>query len=176
MDSSNEFERQRASAQAVQMCMAAGIRFFDAAADVCGKGGKRVAELEEQLEDARRGGDELADALRRKDAVIEEYRKAERTRNRVCRPCESKRRIIAYLMGLMILVAWFIHYSPRHVPVKQTGFGALLSSLPLFALLIRWRVIQFKRKRHWVTWRDNDVFRAAAERWNGFLAKFVIEE
>jgi hypothetical protein len=176
MDSPNEFERQRASAQALQLCVAARVRFFDAAAEVCGKDSKRVTALETQLEEARRGGDELADELRRKDAVIDEYRKTERSRKRYCHPCESKRRTIAGLMGLMILAAWLSWYPPRHVPVRQTGFGALLASLPLIFLFVRWRVICFKRKHHWVTWRNNDVFRAAASRWNRFLGKFVIEE
>lgn len=175
MDSSNEFERQRASAQALQICMTAGIRFFDAAADVCGKGGKRVAELEEQLEGARRDGDELADELRRKDAVIEEYRKAERGRQRACRSCESKRRVIALLSGGAILAGWFYEYPAQKVTYTWTGYGLLLASAPVVFLVCRWAVIQFKRRNHWVTWRDNDVFRAVASRWNGFLGKFVIE-
>jgi hypothetical protein len=149
MDSANEFERQRATGQALQMCGAVDLRFYDAVAECCGQGNRRVAELEAQLEDARRGGDQLAD-------VVEEYRKAERMRQRYCRPCEFKRRAIAGLMGVMIL--------------------AVLAAVPVVLLVCGWTVIQFKRRNHWVTWRNNDVFRAAADKWNGFLSKFVIED
>lgn len=175
MDSPNEFERQRATAQALQMCTARSVRFCDMVAHGFGKGSKRVAELEAELEETRRGGDELAEALRRREETIAEFQKAERARQRFCRACESKRRTIAYLLGLMILAFWLNYYPPRHVPATQTGLGAALSAAPLAFLFIRWRVICFKRKHHWVTWRDNDVFRTAADRWNGFLGKFVIE-
>jgi hypothetical protein len=175
MDSPNEFERQRATGRALQMCADRSVRFCDMAADAFGQGHKRVAELEAQLEDARRGGDELADELRRCRATIAECRKAERTRHRYCRPCETKRRAIGALTGLMILAGWSYRYDPRDVTPRWTGYGVMLAALPLVLLLIRWRAICFKRKHHWVTWRDNDVFRAAAAAWNSFLGKFVIE-
>jgi hypothetical protein len=169
MDSGNEFEQERATGQALQMCGAAGLRFLDAAAASCGQGGKRIAELEEQLENARRGGDELA-------GVVEEYQKAERTRRRFCRPCELKRRAIAGLTGVMILAGWFYAYPPQEVTPRWTGYGAMLAAVPFVFLVCRWALIQFKRKHHWVAWRNNDVFRAAADKWNGFLSKFVINE
>jgi hypothetical protein len=174
MDSPNEFERQRATGRALEMCTARGFRFCDKVAQAFGQG-KQLAILQAQLEEARRGGDELADALAQKDAVIEEYRKAERTRNRVCRPCEMKRRAIGAGMGAMILAAWFTKYPPQVVTPRWSGYGVLLAVAPLAFLFCRWRVICFKRKRHWVSWRDNDVFRAVGEAWNGFLSKFVVE-
>jgi hypothetical protein len=169
MDSANEFERQRATGQALQMCGAVDLRFYDAVAECCGQGNRRVAELEAQLEDARRGGDQLAD-------VVEEYRKAERMRQRYCRPCEFKRRAIAGLMGVMILAGWFYVYPPQEVTPRWTSYGAVLAAVPVVLLVCGWTVIQFKRRNHWVTWRNNDVFRAAADKWNGFLSKFVIED
>jgi hypothetical protein len=174
MDSANEFERHRAAERALEMCSARALRFCDKVAQTFGQG-KQLAILQAQLEEARRGGDALADALAQKDAVIEEYRKAERTRNRVCRPCEMKRRAIGAVTGAMILAGWFTKYPPQEVTPRWSSYGVLLAVAPLVFLFCRWRVICFKRKRHWVTWRDNDVFRAVADTWNGFLSKFVVE-
>lgn len=170
MDSPNEFERKRAQDRAAQMCMERSVRFCDMVAQNFGKGGNRVAELEAQLENARRGGDELADELRRKDAVIEEYRKA----GRWCRSCETKRRIIAGLSGGAILAGWYFRFELREWNQPKQSYGAVLALTPLVFLVCRWAVIQFKRRNQWVTWRDNDVFRAAANAWNKFLRRFVI--
>src|SRR5580658_2104902 len=170
MDSPNEFERKRAQDRAVQMCMEQSVRFCDMVAHSFGQGGKRVAELETQLENARRGGDELADELRRKDAVIEEYRKA----GRFCRSCETKRRIIAGLSGGAILAGWYFRFELREWRRPEQSYGIVLALTPLVVLVCRWAVIQFKRRNHWVTWRDNDVFRAAANAWNEFVRRFVI--
>jgi len=175
MDSPNEFERQRATGRALQMCADRSVRFCDMVAHAFGQGGKRVAELEAELDEARRGGDELADELRRREEIIAELRKAERTRRRWCRPCETKRRMIAGLLGGAILAGWFYQYPPQAVTHRWTGYGLMLAAVPLVFLFLRWRVMSFKRRHHWVTWRDNDAFRAAANRWNGFLGKFVIE-
>lgn len=176
MDSPNEFERERATAQALHMCAVRGLRFCDTVTHAFGEGNQRIVELEVELEAARRGGDELADALRQRDATIAEFKKADRARNRFCRACERKRRAIACLLGLITLAFWLTQYPPRNVPAGKTGLGAALAVAPLVFLFIRWRVICFKSKRHWVSWRDNDVFRAVAARWNRFLGKFVIEE
>ncbi len=175
MDSTNEFERKRAEGKAVEMCVARSVRFCDMVAHNFGQGGKRVAELEAELENARRGGDELADELRRKDAVIKEYRKAGSTKQRWCRSCETMRRITAVTLGGAILAGWFYEYPPHQVTHRWSGYGLLLGVAPLLGLFIRWRVMAFGRKHHWVTWRDNDVFRAVAHSWNGFLRRFVIE-
>ena len=83
--------------------------------------------------------------------------------------------MIAGLVGVMILVGWFYSYSPQAVTRRWTDYGAMLAAVPVMFLVCRWAVIQFKRKHNWVTWRDNDVFRAAADQWNGFLNKFVIQ-
>jgi hypothetical protein len=170
MDSQNEFERKRAQDRAVQMCMERNIRFCDVVAQNFGQGGKRVAELEAQLESARRGGDELADELRRKDAVIEEYRKA----GRWCRSCETMRRVIAGLVGGAILAGWYFRFELREWRQPKQSYGVVLALTPLVLLVFRWAVLQFKRRNHWVTWRNNDVFRAAANAWNEFLRRFVI--
>lgn len=171
MDSPNEFERQRATTQALQMCAARSVRFCDMVAHGFGQGTKRVAELEAELEDARRGGDELADEVKRKDAVIEEYRKA----GRWCRSCENLRRVIAVLSAGAILAGWYCRFELRAWRRPEHSYGVVLALTPLVFLVCRWAVIQFKRRNHWVTWRDNDVFRAAASWWNSFLGKFVIE-
>jgi hypothetical protein len=170
MDSPNEFERKRAEGQAVEMCVSRSVRFCDMVAHTFGEGGKRVAELEAQLENARRGGDELADELRRKDAVIEEYRKA----GRWCRSCENMRRIIAGLSGGAILAGWYFRFELREWRRPEQSYGVVLALTPLVFLVCRWAVIQFKRRNHWMTWRDNDVFRAVANAWNEFLSRFVI--
>ncbi len=113
--------------------------------------------------------------LQWKDGVIEELRKAERARFRWCRRCETKRRIIAVLVGGDILAGWFYQFPPQKVAHEWTGYGVSLAAVPVVFLVCRWAVIQFKRRNNWVTWRDNDVFRAAAECWNGFLERFEIE-
>ena len=171
MDSPNEFERQRATTQALQMCAARSVRFCDMVAHGFGQGSKRVAELEAELEVARRGGDELADELRRKDAVIEVYRKA----GRWCRSCEIKRRVIAAFLGGAIIAGWYFHLELREWRRPEQSYGVVLALTPLVFLVCRRAVLQFRRRNHWVTWRDNDVFRAAGSWWNRFLGKFVIE-
>jgi hypothetical protein len=170
MDSPNEFERKRAESQAVEMCVSRSVRFCDMVAHNFGQGGTRAAELEAQLENARRGGDELADELRRKDAVIEEYRKA----GRWCRSCENMRRVIAGVLGGAILAGWYYRFQPREWRQPEQSYGVVLAFMPLVLLICRWAVMQFKRRNHWVTWRDNDVFRAGANAWNKFLRRFVI--
>jgi hypothetical protein len=171
MDSPNEFERQRATTQALLMCATRSVRFCDMVAHGFGQGTKRVAELEAELEDARRGGDELADELKRKDAVIKEYRKA----GRWCRSCENLRRVVAILSGGAILAGWYLRFELREWRQPGQSYGVVLALTPLVFLVCRWAVLQFRRRNHWVTWRDNDVFRAAGSWWNRFLAKFVIE-
>jgi hypothetical protein len=175
MDSPNEFERQRATTQALQMCVARSVRFCDMVAHGFGQGTKRVAELEAELEDARRGGDDLADELRRCEQTIAEYRKAERARSRFCRPCENKRRVIAVLYGGAIIAGWYFRFELRAWRRTEQSYGVVLALAPLVFLVCRWAVIQFKRRNHWMTWRDNDVFRAAGSWWNRFLEKFVID-
>ena len=158
MDSPNEFERKRAEGRAVEMCMARGVRFGDMVAVVFGTNGKRLAEIEAQLEQATRGGDELADELRRVEGVI-----------------ETMRRIIAGLVGGAILAGWFYKFPPQHVTHEWTGYGLLVAAMPFVFLVCRWAVIQFKRRNRWVTWRNNDVFRALGRWWNGIVRKFLIE-
>jgi len=106
------------------------------------------------LEQARRGGDELADELQRKDEVI-----------------ETMRRIIAGLLGGAILAGWFYKFPPQEVTHRWSGYGLLLASVPFVFLVCRWSVIQFKRRNRWVTWRDNEVSRALARRWNRIVRK-----
>ena len=164
MDSPNEFERQRAAAQAVQMCMARGVRFCDMAAEAFGSEGERVAQLEAALKKAESCGDKLAREL-------EKYR----ARSRWCRSCEIMRRVVAVVVGGAILAVWFHAYPPQHVTHRWNGYGLMLAAVPLLCLFLRWRVMCFKRRTHWRSWRDNDVFRAVANAWNGFLERFEIE-
>ncbi len=124
-----------------------------------GQNSKRLAELETQLEQARRGDDELAETQR-----VEERR----YRN-------LWRMIIApELVGGAILAAWFYKFPPQKVTHEWTGYGLLLASAPFVFLLCRW-VLRFKRRNHWRTWRDNDVFHAVAQWWEPDLRKFLIQ-
>lgn len=168
IDSTNEFERNRATGQAVQMCAAWDMRFCDAVAEVFGRDGKRVAELERQLEQARRDGDELADELKRR-----EWRAGLRLRRQES-TIEKMRLIIAALVGGGILAGWFYEFPPQHVTHRWTGYGLGLAAAPFVFLLCRWAVIRFRRRVHWRTWRDNDVFRAVARWWNRIVRKFLI--
>jgi hypothetical protein len=164
MDSANEFERNRATGQAVQMCAARGLRFCDMAADVFGSGRERIAELETALKKAERCGETLAREL-------EKYRACERW----CHSCEIMRRVVAVVIGGAILGGWFHWFPPQKVAPKQTGYGALFAAAPVVFLVCRWAVIQFKRRNHWYSFRDNDVFRAVARAWNRSLERFFIE-
>ncbi len=76
--------------QAVQMCMACGVRFCDMVTKSFGSFGKRLGEVEAALKEAERRGDELATELCRKDDVI-----------------ETLRRGVAVLMSGAILAGWF---------------------------------------------------------------------
>ncbi len=158
MDSPNEFERKRAEGRAVEMCIAWGVRFCDMAGQAFGQSGKRVAELEAQLEQSRRGGDELADELLRQENTI-----------------EKMRLIIAGLVGGGILAGWLYEFPPQRVTQQWTGYGVALSAVPFVFLLCRWAVIRFKLRNHWRSWRDNDVFRAVGRWWNGIVRKLLIE-
>jgi hypothetical protein len=164
IDSPNEFERNRATGQAVQMCAARGIRFCDMAAEVFGSGRERIAELAAELKKAETIGDKLAREL-------EKYR----ARSRWCRSCEIMRRVVAVVVGGATLAGWFYKYPPQHVTHRWSGYGLMLAAAPLLCLFIRWRVMCFKRRTNWRSWRDNDVFRAVANAWNGFLERFEIE-
>jgi len=164
MDSPNEFERNRATGQAVQMCAARGMRFCDAVAEVFGSGREQIAELEAALKRAESCGEKLAGEL-------DKYR----ARRRWCRSCEILRRVVAVVIGGAILAGWFFWFPPQKVAPKQTGYGALLAAAPLLLLFIRWRVMCFKRRINYLSLRDNDVFRAVARAWNRFLERFFIE-
>src|SRR5580658_5098924 len=96
MDSANEFERQRAASQAVQMCMGRSLRFCDMVAESFGPSGKRLGEVEAALQEAERCGDELACELRRKEDVI-----------------ETMRRVVAVLVGGAILAGWYYRFVLR---------------------------------------------------------------
>jgi hypothetical protein len=159
MDSPNDHERQRAADQAAQLCRGVGLRFGDALQQSFGGSGtRREAELERQLDDARRGGDELAGELRRQENLI-----------------EMMRLIIAGLVGGVILAAWLYKFPPQEVTHRWSGYGLLLASVPFVFLAVRRAVLRFKRRNRWVTWRDNDVFRFLARWWNRIVRKFLIQ-
>lgn len=164
MDSPNEFERKRAEGQAVEMCIARGVRFCDMAAEVFGSAGKRVAELEAALKKAESCGDKLAREL-------DQYR----ARSRWCRSCEIMRRVVAVVIGGAILAGWFYKFPPQQVTHRWSGYGLMLAAAPLLCLFLRWRVMRFKQRTHWLSWTNNDVFRAVASAWNRFLERFLIE-
>ena len=141
MDSPNEFERNRATDKAVQMCTARGLRFCDMAGQAFGQGGKRVAELEAQLEQARRGGDELADELRRCEASIAERDEAlaqlrEAAGNGcACRGCERKELVILALVIVSAVTAFFCAFPPMAVPFHWTAYTVGLLVCVLMAVL-----------------------------------------
>jgi hypothetical protein len=165
MDSLNDNERQRATEQAVRLCRAAGLRFGDAMEQTYEeKSKRRVVELEAEIEDARRCGDRLAQAL-------EKYR----ARERWCRSCEIMRRVVAVVIGGAILTGWYFRFELRQWRQPQQSYGALFALAPFVFLVCRWAVMQFKRRNHWYSFRDNDVFRAVANAWNRFLERFEIE-
>ena len=158
MDSANEFERNRATGQAVQMCAARSLRFCDMVAESFGPSGKRLGEVEAALKEAERCGDELACELRRKDDAL-----------------ETLRRVVAVLVGGAILAGWYYRFVLREWNQPEQSYGVVLALVPFVFLVCRWAVIKFKRRNRWVTWRNNDVFRAVARVWNRFLKRFFIE-
>lgn len=94
-----------------------------------------------------------------------------------CRACEWKRRALAVVATLMIGWAWFAHriWFAR-LGLKDSGewhglHGVLLAAVPLLLIVVHWRWLKFKRKHSWLSWRDNDVYRLIAERWNEFLQR-----
>jgi hypothetical protein len=165
MDSPNDNERQRAMEQAARLCRAAGLRFGDALQQTFEQNGNgRVAELEAALKKAESCGDKLAREL-------EKYR----ARSRWCGSCEIMRRVVAVVIGGAILAGWFYAYPPQQVTHRWSGYGLMLAAVPLLCLFLRWRVMCFKRRTNWLSWTNNDVFRAVANAWNGFLERFLIE-
>ena len=114
------------------------------------------AELEKQC-------DELAEAVTKLREV-----------GKFCRSCESKRRILAAFVAAALAVVWFGAYSPFEVGLGMTACGILLSLSPLLYVFGRWRILNFKRDVAWVSVKDNELYRALADRWNRFLKRLAL--
>ena len=114
------------------------------------------AELEKQC-------DELAEAVTKLREV-----------GKFCRSCELKRRLIAGAIGAALAMVWFGSYSSFDVGLGMTACGILLSFGPLLYVLGRWRFLNFKRDVAWVSVKDNELYRAIADRWNHFLKRLFL--
>jgi len=132
-----------------------------------------LAEVQKQLQQVERDGQEIAvraeaiiTELRRENAQL---RQATQEANPLCRPCESKRRNIAVLVGIMILAVWFRIKVTGHAVPELAGRGILVAMSPLIGVCVHWRWLLFKRKYTWVAWNDNDIYRSLARRWNEAL-------
>jgi hypothetical protein len=98
-----------------------------------------------------------------------------------CRGCEVKRRALALIATSLLGWVWFGH--PEwfvRLGLHDTGawqkvHGLFLAAAPLLVILVHWRWMKFKRKNSWVSWRDNDVYRLLADRWNQFLQRLVMK-
>lgn len=183
-DSPSTGEAGAAFRTAVQFCAKRGLRFGDALAEISG-----LAELQEHLEQRETQGGQLADALDELRREFASYRQnaettiAQLTRNAgrqsaapssggvFCRGCEWKRRIFAVLAAWPIAGLWFSHFEWGDSDPGQNFFGIVLAASPLLGVLLRWRWLHFKQKYSWVSRKDNDIYRAIAARWNGFLER-----
>lgn len=183
-DSPSASEAETAFRKATQLCARGGLRLADALADICG-----LSELRERLEQREAQGGQLAEAfddLQQEFAAYQqkaETKIAQLTRNAgrqsaapssggvFCRGCEWKRRILALIAAWPIAGLWFSHFEWGDAETWQNMFGILLSASPLLGVLLRWRWLHFKRKYSWVSRKDNDIYRAIAARWNGFLER-----
>jgi hypothetical protein len=97
-----------------------------------------------------------------------------------CRACETKRRALAVAATVLIAWAWFAHREWfARLGIHDAGewrgvHGVLLAAAPPLLILTHWRWLKFKRKVTWVSWRDNDVYRLIAARWNELLRQLVM--
>jgi len=188
-DSNRVGEVDTAFRKALLLCAERGLRFCDAFAESFG-----LAEMQERLEQRERHAEQLADALDDLREKFEAYRQnaeaqiqklrgqpakqrqpaAPSTGGPMCRGCEWKRRILAVIAAWAIARVWFSHLQWSRAEPWQNAVGVALSASLLLGVLLRWGYLLFKRKYSWVTWRDNDIYRAIAERWNGFLERLVM--
>jgi hypothetical protein len=129
------------------------------------------------LTESERVRAELSRALKNQERVADGLRaeiEAANDRMGLCGACEVKRRILATVAGLPILVFVFQH-SPWQESSLQENLGkVLLAASPLLAVFIRWRWMLFKLRYSWVSLRDNDIYRAIAAKWNGFLRRLTM--
>jgi hypothetical protein len=183
-DSPSAGEAGAAFRTAVQFCAKRGLRFGDSLAEISG-----LAEIQELLEQRETQGGQLADALDELRREFAAYRQnaetkiAQLTRNPgrqsaapnpggiFCRGCEWKRRILALAAAWPIAVLWFLVIERSDAEVWQHLLGVILAASPLVGVLLRWRWLLFRRKYSWVSRKDNDIYRAIAARWNGFLER-----
>lgn len=188
-DSNQPGEVDTAFRKALFLCAERQMRFSDALAETFG-----LAGMQERLDERERQAEQLADALdnaqqefadyrQKAEAEIEKLRRNPPRRQNVpsnaaggayCRGCEWKRRILAVIAAGPIAGVWFSHFEWSSAEPLQNLFGILLSACPLLVVLLRWRWLLFKQKYSWVSRRDNDIYRAIAARWNGFLERLAM--
>ena len=155
-------------------------------------GGEDVAVLKAELAKERGRADEMDRAGVQLDAdltqalgIIEGLRRENVTlrqsvKNDPCWPCQVKARWIAVFLSLPLL--WLLEFrlmpfDPTDAPfwnVWRFCTVLLLGLSPLLVVVWAWKVEQFKRKHHWKSRTDNDVWRAAAQKWNQFLGRFAM--
>lgn len=180
-------EAETAFRKAAQLCARAGLRFCDAVAESHG-----FAELQERLEQREMQGHQLAEALYDMQREFAAYRHEAETRieqltwntarrpavpsggGPFCRGCEWKRRVLALAAVWPIADVWFAHIEGSDAEPWQHMLGVALAASPLLGVLLRWRVLLFKRKHSWVSRTDNDIYRAIAARWNAFLKRLAM--
>lgn len=186
-DSPNASEAETAFRKAAQLCAKGGLRFCDAIAGIYG-----FAEMQERLEQREMQGEQLADALddlRREFAAYRqtaETKIAQLSRNtgrqsaatasggKLCWGCEWKRRVLALAAAWPIAGMWFGNLEWSSSEPWQNLLGIVLSASPLLGVLLRWYWLLFSRKYSWVSWKDNDIYRVIAARWNAFLERLAM--
>jgi hypothetical protein len=134
-------------------------------------------EMKAIYERTRWESDEMQRRVKEWERVNNELRaEIERMNDRfeLCSRCEVKRRILAIIAGLPILFFVFQHSPWQESSLQENLCKVLLGTGPLLAVFIRWRWLLFKIRYSWVSRRDNDIYRAIAAKWNGFLHRISL--
>jgi hypothetical protein len=83
-----------------------------------------------------------------------------------CRNCETWRRVVAGIVGL--LAAGFWCRFAWALPLRRWAFlsiAGLLAFGPVGGVWVRWRWFLFARKIKFRSWRDNEIARPVIQRW-----------
>jgi vacuolar-type H+-ATPase subunit I/STV1 len=134
-------------------------------------------EMKNIYERTRWESDEMQRRVNERERVNNELRaelKRMNDRFELCGRCEVKRRILGIIAGLPILFFVFQHSPWQESSLQENLCKVLMGAGPLLAVFIRWRWMLFKLRYSWVSRRDNDIFRAIAAKWNGFLQRISL--
>jgi hypothetical protein len=71
-----------------------------------------------------------------------------------CHSCQRKRKIIALFVGVVFLAVWF-RINPPEPDSDLTWLGIWSSLIPIFSVVIKWRLLLLRRRFGWKPWNDN---------------------